>query len=102
MAVLIYMHPWSNGYDPGLPNRRRRFNSGRMLDKKMKGKKKMAKAECKKVIGCDEYGREAWLMVSQHKDSDKVEVLSSEEGEPVVYTKSQITELIKELKKYVK
>lgn len=96
------MHPWSNGYDPGLPNRRRRFNSGRMLDKKMKGKKKMAKAECKKVIGCDEYGREAWLMVSQHKDSDKVEVLSSEEGEPVVYTKSQITELIKELKKYVK
>lgn len=27
----IYMHPWSNGYDPGLPNRRRRFNSGRML-----------------------------------------------------------------------
>lgn len=96
------MHPWSNGYDPGLPNRRRRFNSGRMLDKKMKGKKKMAKAECKKVIGCDEYGREAWLMVSQHRDTDKVEVLSSEEGEPVVYTKSQISELIKELKKYVK
>ena len=31
IAVLIYMHPWSNGYDPGLPNRRRRFNSGRML-----------------------------------------------------------------------
>ena len=27
---------------------------------------------------------------------------SSEEGEPVVYTKSQISELIKELKKYVK
>ena len=41
-------------------------------------------------------------MVSQHKDTDKVEVLSSEEGEPVVYTKSQISELIKELKKYVK
>ena len=96
------MHPWSNGYDPGLPNRRRRFNSGRMLDKKMKGKKKMAKAECKKVIGCDEYGREAWLMVSQHKDSDNIEILSSEEGSPVVYTKSQISELIKELKKYVK
>ena len=31
MAVRIYMHPWSNGYDPGLPNRRRRFDSGRML-----------------------------------------------------------------------
>ena len=31
IAVLIYMHPWSNGYDPGLPHRRRRFNSGRML-----------------------------------------------------------------------
>ena len=31
MAVLIYMHPWSNGYDLGLPNRWRRFNSGRML-----------------------------------------------------------------------
>ena len=62
----------------------------------------MAKAECKKVIGSDEYGREAWLMVSQHKDSDNIEILSSEEGEPVVYTKSQISELIKELKKYVK
>lgn len=31
IAVLIYMHPWSNGYDLGLPNRWRRFNSGRML-----------------------------------------------------------------------
>lgn len=62
----------------------------------------MAKAECKKVIGSDEYGREAWLMVSQHKDSDKIEILSSEEGSPVVYTKSQISELIKELKKIVK
>ena len=57
-----------------------------------------------KVCGCDEYGREAWLMVSQHKDSDKdnIEILSSEEGSPVVYTKSQISELIKELKKIVK
>lgn len=62
----------------------------------------MAKAECKKVIGSDEYGREAWLMVSQHKDSDNIEILSSEEGSPVVYTKSQISELIKELKKIVK
>lgn len=26
-----FLHPWSNGYDPGLPNRRCRFNSGRML-----------------------------------------------------------------------
>ena len=55
-----------------------------------------------KVCGCDGYGGAAWLMVSQHRDTDKVEVLSSEEGEPVVYTKSQISELIKELKKYVK
>lgn len=55
-----------------------------------------------KVCGCDEYGREAWLMVSQHKDSDKIEILSSEEGGPVVYSKSQASELIKELKKYVK
>ena len=54
----------------------------------------MAKAECKKVIGSDEYGREAWLMVSQHKDSDKIEILSSEEGGPVVYSKSQVSELI--------
>lgn len=59
MAVLIYMHPWSNGYDPGLPNRRRRFNSGRMLKRK---EEKIKKKECKKVIGCDEYGREAWLV----------------------------------------
>lgn len=55
-----------------------------------------------KVCGCDEYGREAWLMVSQHKDSDKIEILSSEDGGPVVYSKSQASELIKELKKYVK
>ena len=55
-----------------------------------------------KVCDCDEYGREAWLMVSQHKDSDNIEILSSEEGSPVVYTKSQISELIKELKKIVK
>lgn len=55
-----------------------------------------------KVCGCDEYGREAWLMVSQNKDSDNIEILSSEEGSPVVYTKSQISELIKELKKIVK
>ena len=55
-----------------------------------------------KVCGCDEYGREAWLMVSQHKDSDNIEVLSSEEGSPVVYTKSQISELMKELRKIVK
>lgn len=55
-----------------------------------------------KVCGCDEYGREAWLMVSQHKDSANIEILSSEEGSPVVYTKSQISELIKELKKIVK
>lgn len=26
-----------------------------------------------KVCGCDEYGREAWLMVSQHKDSIKIQ-----------------------------
>ena len=55
-----------------------------------------------KVCGCDEYGREAWLMVNQHKDSDNIEILSSEEGSPVIYTKSQISELIKELKKIVK
>ena len=40
--------------------------------------------------------------ISQITVTDKVEVLSSEEGEPVVYTKSQISELIKELKKIVK
>lgn len=55
-----------------------------------------------KVCGSDEYGREAWLMVGQHKDSDNIEILSSEEGSPVIYTKSQISELIKELKKIVK
>lgn len=62
----------------------------------------MAKTECKKVIGCDEYGREAWLMVSQHKDSDKIEVLSSEEGEPVVYSPKQTKELIEVLKQSLK
>lgn len=73
-----------------------------MLKERRKIVTKKSDKKYAKVCGCDEYGREAWLMVSQHRDTDKVEVLSSEEGEPVVYTKSQISELIKELKKYVK
>ena len=73
-----------------------------MLKERRKIAIKKSNKKYAKVCGCDEYGREAWLMVSQHKDTDKVEVLSSEEGEPVVYTKSQISELIKELKKIVK
>lgn len=72
------------------------------VERKEKNSDKKSDKKYAKVCGCDEYGREAWLMVSQHRDTDKVEVLSSEEGEPVVYTKSQISELIKELKKYVK
>lgn len=39
-----------------------------------------------KVCGCDEYGREAWLMVENDKKSGKISVLSSEEGSAVVYT----------------
>lgn len=62
----------------------------------------MAKAECKKVIGCDEYGREAWLVINRQKDSDNVEILLSGEDGSVIYSKSQVSELIKELKKYVK
>lgn len=73
-----------------------------MLKERRKIVIKKSNKKYAKVCDCDEYGREAWLMVSQHKDTDKVEVLSSEEGEPVVYTKSQISELIKELKKYIK
>ena len=75
-----------------------------MLKERRKIAIKKSNKKYAKVCGCDEYGREAWLMVSQHKDSDKdnIEILSSEEGSPVVYTKSQISELIKELKKYVK
>ena len=59
----------------------------------------MAKAECKKVIGCDEYGREAWLMVENDKKSGKISILSSEEGSSVVYTQKQVKELIETLKK---
>ena len=33
-----------------------------------------------KVCGCDEYGREAWIMVENDKKSGKISVLSSEEG----------------------
>lgn len=73
-----------------------------MLKERRKIVIKKSNKKYAKVCGCDEYGREAWLMVSQHKDSDNIEILSSEEGSPVVYTKSQISELIKELKKIVK
>lgn len=73
-----------------------------MLKERRKITIKKSNKKYAKVCGCDEYGREAWLMVSQHKDSDNIEILSSEEGSPVVYTKSQISELIKELKKIVK
>ena len=68
-----------------------------MLKERRKIAIKKSNKKYAKVCGCDEYGREAWLMVSQHKDSDKdnIEILSSEEGSPVVYTKSQISELIK-------
>ena len=59
----------------------------------------MAKTECKKVIGCDEYGREAWLMVENDKKSGKISILSSEEGSSVVYTQKQVKELIEALKK---
>ena len=73
-----------------------------MLKERRKIVIKKSNKKYAKVCGCDEYGREAWLMVSQHKDSDNIEILSSEEGSPVVYTKSQKSELIKELKKIVK
>ena len=59
----------------------------------------MAKTECKKVIGCDEYGREAWLMVENDKKSGKISVLSSEEGSAVVYTQEQAKDLIEVLKR---
>lgn len=52
-----------------------------------------------KVCGCDEYGREAWLMVENDKKSGKISVLSSEEGSAVVYTQKQVKELIETLKK---
>ena len=45
-----------------------------------------------KVCGCDEYGREAWLMVENDKKSGKISILSSEEGSPVVYTQKQVRE----------
>lgn len=62
----------------------------------------MAKTECKKVIGYDEYGREAWLVINRQKDSDNVEISLSGGGSSVIYSKLQVSELIKELKKYVK
>lgn len=54
-----------------------------------------------KVCGCDEYGGEAWLIINRQKDSDNVEI-SLSGGGSVIYSKSQVSELIKELKKYVK
>ena len=52
-----------------------------------------------KVCGCDEYGREAWIMVENDKNTGKIGILSSEEGSAVVYTQKQVKELIETLKK---
>ena len=52
-----------------------------------------------KVCGCDEYGREALIMVENDKKSGKIGILSSEEGSAVVYTQKQVKELIETLKK---
>ena len=98
------MHPWSNGYDLGLPNRWRRFNSGRMLKnwKIIDGRRKPRPTLVVRrsgVCGCDEYGREAWIMVENDKKSGKIGILSSEEGSAVVYTQKQVKELIETLKK---
>ena len=60
---------------------------------------KKSKKKYAKVCGCDEYGREAWLMVENDKKSGKISVLSSEEGSAVVYTQKQVKELIETLKK---
>ena len=62
----------------------------------------MAKTKHKTVVGCDEYGEEAWLVINRQKDSDNVEISISGGGGSVIYSKSQVSELIKELKKYVK
>ena len=60
---------------------------------------KISNKKYTKVCGCDEYGREAWLMVENDKKSGKISVLSSEEGSAVVYTQKQVKELIETLKK---
>lgn len=52
-----------------------------------------------KVCGCDEYSREAWIMVENDKKLGKIGILSSEEGSAVVYTQKQVKELIETLKK---
>ena len=57
----------------------------------------MAKTESKTVIGCDNYGREANLSISKDKKTGKVSILSSEEGDPVVYSPKQVKELIEAL-----
>lgn len=44
------------------------------------------------------HGREANLSISKDKKTDKVSILSSEEGVPVVYSKKQVKELIEVLK----
>lgn len=55
-----------------------------------------------RVCGSDEYGREAWLMVNKDNSTGKICVLSSEEGDPVMYSPKEVRELIEVLKGYLK
>lgn len=70
-----------------------------MLKERRKIVIKKSNKKYAKVCGCDEYGREAWLMVENDKKSGKISILSSEEGSAVVYTQKQVKELIETLKK---
>ena len=70
-----------------------------MLKERSKIVIKKSNKKYTKVCGCDEYGREAWLMVENDKKSGKISILSSEEGSSVVYTQKQVKELIETLKK---
>lgn len=70
-----------------------------MLKERRKNSDKKSDKKYTKVCGCDEYGREAWIMVENDKKSGKIGILSSEEGSAVVYTQKQVKELIETLKK---
>lgn len=62
----------------------------------------IAKEKYYHVHGNDLYERDASLTINRNSDTWKIEILSSEKGDPVVFLVKEVKELIDTLKKCLK
>lgn len=62
----------------------------------------MAKEKYYHVHGNDLYERDASLIINRNSDTGKIEILSSEEGDPIIFSAKEVKELIDTLKKCLK